>query len=145
MSSPPHYVLSSSSGLLLCTCSSGRPASGGLYRMLLEPQLSQCGCSQQLLLPRLQISLYRHPPSLRPTGWRQDGKRRATACLHTHTHIHTHRLRQSDNLARWVSAPSQHTANAFSHYYYQRSTWRFASLSLCFPICKLGVMRIPIS
>ena len=75
-------------------------------------------------------------------GWEEEGH-----CLptHTHTHTHTHRLRQSDNLARWVSAPSQHTANAFSHYYYQRSTWRFASLSLCFPICKLGVMRIPIS
>lgn len=123
MSSPPHYVLSSSSGLRPCTCSSGRPASGGLYRMLLEPQLSQRDCSQQLLLPRPQLSLYRHPPSLRPTGWRQDGKRRATA----YTHTYTQRLRQSDNLARWVSAPSQRIANAFSHYYYHRSTRRWST------------------
>ena len=50
-------------------------------------------------------------------GWEEEG--------HCPPPPHTHA--GSDNLARWVSAPSQRAANAFSHYYYHRSTRRWST------------------
>ena len=85
-------LLFSSLGPLLCTCSSGRPASVGLYRMLPVPLLSPSdrrAGSQQSPLSRPQLHLYRHLPSLRSARETGDGKKSP------HTHIHTHKEAQT--------------------------------------------------
>lgn len=129
MSSPPHWPLLLTMSSPLLQVSDPAPA-----LLAVQPLEGFTGCCWNRSFPSVTAHSSSFSPALssastdihllsgQPDGGRM-GKRRATA----YTHTYTQRLRQSDNLARWVSAPSQCIANAFSHYYYHRSTRRWST------------------
>ena len=120
-SSPPLLTMSS----VLLQVSYSAPA-----LLAIQPLEDFTGCCWNCSFP----SMTAHSSSFSPTltsastdihllSGQPDGGRmgRGGPLLPTHTHT------GSENLARWVSAPSQHAANAFSHYCYHRSTRRWST------------------